>query len=297
MSFSLTERFRDKLGRMQRAVNDSTRAAGEPKQARNADARGAVDKALEVLAALARPGGPHRLADLARWCDLPKPTAHRVLQTMAESGFAVGVAGGSYHVGPRLLGIAAAALASSRETQFTRPVLMDLQRKTGHTVHYAVRHGRHAVYVEKVEPQQAYRMTSQVGGEVPLYCTAVGQAILARLPGSEIAEILDAEPLPARAPRTVTDPRLIRRILSEVDEHGYVAEDEQNEPHVRSVAAPVLDGLGHPVGAISVSGLTFTLSIDSIPVVGRLVRDAARRVSDALGSGVSRAMRLVSDDE
>jgi DNA-binding IclR family transcriptional regulator len=46
-----------------------------------------------------------------------------------------------------------------------------------------------------VEPEQAYRMNAQVGGEVPRYCTAVGRAILSRLPE---AAILDAAALPAR---------------------------------------------------------------------------------------------------
>jgi IclR family acetate operon transcriptional repressor len=36
-------------------------------------------------------------------------------------------------------------------------------------------------------------MNSRVGGEVPLYCTAVGRAILSRLPEHEIAEILETE--------------------------------------------------------------------------------------------------------
>ncbi|WP_158880540.1 IclR family transcriptional regulator [Amycolatopsis anabasis] len=266
---------------MNRAVND-----------RPGEARGSVDKALDVLTALVRPDGPHRLAEIARQTGLAKPTVHRMLQTMTESGFAVGE-GGSYHVGPRLLGLAAAALAGSRETRFTGPVLAELQRRTGHTVHYAVRHGRCAVYVEKVEPDQAYRMTSRVGGEVPLYCTAVGRAMLARLPEAEVAAVLDTEPLPARTPHTLTDPARIRAALSEVDERGYLVEDEQNEPHVRCVAAPVVDGLGQVAGAISVSGLTFTLTTESVPVLGPLVADAAARVSAALASG---PVRLVGGD-
>ncbi|HEY3712102.1 MAG TPA: IclR family transcriptional regulator [Amycolatopsis sp.] len=270
---------------MERAVNDKSGARGEP--------RGAVGKALEVLTALARPGGPHRLADLAKTCDLPKPTAHRMLQTFAEAGFAAGAGGGQYDVGPRLLGLSAAVLAGSRATRFTRPVLTELRRRTGHTVHYAVHHADRAVYVEKVEPDQAYRMNSRVGGEVPLYCTGVGRAILSRLPAAEVAAVLDTAPLEARTSKTLTDPAAIRRELATVDTLGYVVDDEQNEPHVRCVAAPVVDGLGHVVGAISVSGLTFTLPPDSVPTLGPLVAEAANRLSATLGQG----MRLVSDED
>jgi len=264
----------------------------ESKPPRNTDTRGAVGKALEVLAALASPGGPHRLADLARRCGLPKPTTHRMLQTMTEAGFALGE-GGLYHVGPRMLGMSAAVLAGNRATRFTRPVLRDLQRRTGHTVHYAVRHGDRAVYVEKVEPEQAYRMNSQIGGEVPLYCTAVGRAMLSRLPAEDVAAVLTG-PLPARTAHTLTDPAAIRAELAAAADRGWVVEDEQNEPHVRCVAAPVLDGLGQVLGAISVSGLTFTLPRDAAEDLGPLVADAAARVSGALAEG-GPAMRLVSD--
>ena len=154
--FRHMERDCAKLGRVNNAVNTSPGSS-----------RGAVEKALEVLATLAGPGGPHRLADLAQACDLPKPTAHRMLQTFTEAGYAVGAGSGRYAVGPRLLGLSAAALTSTRPL---RPVLADLQRRSGHTVHYAVRHADRAVYVEKLEPDQAYRLNP--GPAARCRCTA-----------------------------------------------------------------------------------------------------------------------------
>ncbi|TCP45425.1 IclR family transcriptional regulator [Tamaricihabitans halophyticus] len=273
---------------MATVVNGGPANADEPGNGEQAPGvgpgKGAVEKALDVLSALVRPGGPHRLAELAKHTGLAKPTVHRMLQTFSDAGFAVSAPGGSYHAGPRLLGMAAAALADSSDSQLARPALVELQRRTGHTVHYAIRNGHSAVYLAKIEPAQAYRMTSQVGGNVPLYCTAVGRAMLARLPEAEVAEILDGRELLARTPRTLTDPADIRAELSALDERGYIVEDEQNEANVRCVAAPVLDGLGQVAGAISVSGLTFTLDEDSIAVFGPLVAEAAEQVSRSLGS-------------
>lgn len=242
-----------------------------------------MDKTLDVLAALAEQDGPHRLAELARTTGLAKPTVHRMLRTMTESGFAVATEGGAYQAGPRLLGMAAAALAGSRESRLVRPVLLELQRRTGHTVHYAVRHGDEAIYVDKIESAQAYRMNSRVGGQIPLYCTGLGRAILARLPAGERDAVLGAAPLPARTEHTLTDPAAIRAALSELDERGFLAEDQQNETDVRCVAAPVTDGLGTVIGAISVSGLVFTLDTESIAVYGPMVRAAADEASAALG--------------
>jgi uncharacterized membrane protein len=68
-----------KLSDMPKAVN--TRST-DP-----SPAKGPVDKAMEVLEALTRGAGPHRLADIARSTGLSKPTAHRHLRTLAEYGF------------------------------------------------------------------------------------------------------------------------------------------------------------------------------------------------------------------
>lgn len=248
--------------------------------------RGAVEKALEVLATLAGPGGPHRLADLAQACDLPKPSVHRMLQSFTEAGYARSAGNGRYTVGPRLLGLSAAALADLKPV---RPVLADLQRRTGHTVHYAVRHGDRAVYVEKLEPEQAYQLNTRPGGEVPLYCTAVGRAILSRLPESEVDAILGA-PLTARTAHTLISPGAIRTALTTVDSAGYVVDDEQFETHVRCLGAPVVAADGAVLGAVSVSGLTFTLQPSSFEVLGPLVAEAANRLSAVLAGTSPRAV-------
>lgn len=278
--------MRVKLSDMVKAVN--------PQSSGPERAKGPVDKALDLLGALVRPGGPHRLADIARQTGLTKPTVHRLLQTMAEAGFAA-AEGGAYRVGPRLLAMAAAALADSEEIQCVRPVLADLQSRTGQTVLFAVRQGAEALYVEKVESAHGYRMTSRVGGEVPLYCTAVGRAILSALPDGDVAEILGGEPLPARTPRTLTDPAAIREASASAS--GYFVEDEEYELDVRSIAAPVLDRDGQVFGAIGLSGLTFTLDDASIEVFGPIVRATAGRVSAALaenspGLGVIKGGRV-----
>jgi IclR family transcriptional regulator, acetate operon repressor len=268
---------------VERAVNE-----------RSGEGRGALEKALALLTALARPEGPHRLADLAQQARLPKPTAHRMLRAFSDNGFATAEGGGSYRPGPHLLGMAAAALASSREARFARPVLEDLRRRTGHTAVYALRSRDAAVHLDAVGPAQGYRIDVHPGQEVPLHCTALGRAILAGLPAAEVDALLGTGALAPRTPHTLTDPVAVRAAVATVDEHGYVVESEEYELDVRSVAAPVVDGLGSVVGAVGVCGLTFVLSRDSADVIGPLVREAAARLSAALGSGT---LRLVGDDE
>ncbi|MEU9646272.1 IclR family transcriptional regulator [Streptomyces sp. NPDC048188] len=246
--------------------------------------KGPVDKAMEVLDALVQPCGPHRLGEIARRTGLTKPTVHRHLRTMAEYGFAEPAEGGSYRPGPRLLGLAAAALSDSRVLELARPALADLRRRTGHVAFYAVRHGHEAVYLEQSEPAREYRMSIRPGHRSPLYACGVGLAMLSALPAEEAAAVLHAPDLEARTPGALTDAASLRTVLARAASCGYAVDDEYGEPDVRSVAAPVLDGQGRAVGAIGVSGLTFTLDPGSVEVFGPMVRAAARTVSAGLGA-------------
>ena len=246
--------------------------------------KGPVDKAMEVLDALVQPGGPHRLGEIARRTGLTKPTVHRHLRTMAEYGFAEAAENGSYRPGPRLLGLAAAALNDSRVLELTRPALADLRRRTGHVAFYAVRHATDAVYLERSEPAREYRMSTAPGRRSPLYACGVGLAMLSALPPEEVDAVLDVRDLEARTPGTPTEPAAVRAVLARAALCGYAVDDEYEEPDVRSVAAPVLDAEGRVAGAIGILGLTFTMDPDSVEVFGPMVRAAARAVSAGLGA-------------
>ncbi|WP_393087427.1 IclR family transcriptional regulator [Streptomyces sp. LN704] len=273
---------------MSKAVN--TRAS-EPEPA-----KGPVDKAMEVLEALVETGGPHRLGEIARRTGLTKPTVHRHLRTLAEYGFAQPAEGGSYRAGPRLLGLAAAALHDSRDLALARPVLADLRRRTGLLAQYAVRHADDTVLLAQSEPVREYRMYARPGSRVPLHSSGMGLAMLSVLPASEADTLLEAGPLAARTPHTPTDPAAIRALLREAAGVGYAVDDEYEELDVRSVAAPVVDGEGQIVGAIGISGLTFTLDEQSVEMFGPMVRAAARTVSAGLG-GTPPVFRVVDAED
>jgi DNA-binding IclR family transcriptional regulator len=266
-----------KLSDMGKPVN-TRRTAQEP-------AKGPVDKAMEVLEALVEDGGgPHRLGEIARRTGLTKPTVHRHLRTMAEYGFAQGAEGGSYRPGPRLLGLAAAALDAGGDLRLARPVLADLRRRTGLLAYYAVRDGDDVVFLELSEPAREYRMSTRPGGRAPLARTAAGLAMLSALPAEEAAGLLDrAESAAAHESRPPSEPADIQAELTRTVARGYALDDEYEEEDARAVAAPVLAPDGRAIGALAVRGLTFALDDAAVEMFGPMVRAAARTVSAGLG--------------
>lgn len=243
-----------------------------------------VEKALAVLEAVAAPGAPHRLTELATRVELPKSTIHRILQILGGEGYVVSTSEGTYGVGPRALALAGQVLAHTDIRALSDPVLSELQRTTGATVHFALRSGASAVYIAKFEGNQPYRMASRVGAAIPLYCTSIGKAILAALPEAETQGIVETTPLVARTRNTRTTVAALLEDLKETRRRGFAIDDEENEESVRCVGVAVTDSLGVVIGGISISALVFNFTMDEALAAGPHVVAAAAAVSAALGS-------------
>jgi IclR family acetate operon transcriptional repressor len=135
----------------------------------------------------------------------------------------------------------------------------DHSDRTGHAVHFAVRAGDEAVYVDKREGRQAYRMRSRVGLAIPLHCTAIGKALLAALPEAEVRAIVDRAGMPRRTDHTLTSKERLVAHLAGVRDRGYSIDDEENEPQIRCIGGAVFDHRHAPLGGISLTMRAFEL--------------------------------------
>jgi DNA-binding IclR family transcriptional regulator len=241
----------------------------------------AVERTLSVLEALGR---PRPLAEIAELAELPKPTVHRILQVLVARGFARDAEDGVYAAGPRVLTVAGEALAELDLAGLARPILGALQRSVGGTVHLALRNGDEAVYVEKIEGDEPYRMASRIGLPLRLHSTGIGKAILAFLPEAERDELLGRLPLETRTPRTLVTVKALRAELERIRARGYAIDDEENETGVRCVAAPLFDHQGRVAGGVSVSSLVYVLSPEDAERIAPEVVRAAGELSQLLGA-------------
>jgi IclR family transcriptional regulator, acetate operon repressor len=245
----------------------------------------ATEKTLSVLDALDVSRAHSRLGDIAERARLPKSTTHRILRRLVDRGYARAEGEGVYVLGPRVLTMAGDMLHGLDATAVARPVLRALHAEVGHTVHFAMRSDDEAVYLDKLaDPDLPYQFASRVGGRIPLHCTSIGKALLAAMPPAEARATLARSELVRRTPNTLVAGEAIRADLELVRERGFAIDDEENERNIRCVGSAVLDHLGAPTHAISVSALTVELGVDDALALGPRVVSAAREVSAALGA-------------
>ncbi|MEU6117612.1 IclR family transcriptional regulator C-terminal domain-containing protein [Streptomyces sp. NPDC047117] len=94
--------------------------------------------------------------------------------------------------------------------------------------------------------------------------------------------LLDRAGLPARTPRTITDRDRLAAEPATVRGQGFATEYEEADGAVCSVAAPVLDGEGYPMGAVSVSSPAFLVTEEQLTEFAPAVCQAASEVSRRL---------------
>jgi IclR family transcriptional regulator, pca regulon regulatory protein len=212
----------------------------------------ALARGLDILACFDARRPTMTLSEVAVAAGLARPTARRLLLTLAELGY-VRIEDGAYALTPRVLGLGYAYTASLGLWDLARPHLEALVRQTGESSSMAQLDGSDIVYVARVSVPKIIALRVDIGTRFPAERTSQGKVLLAALPVDEVAQVL-AEPsragLPPVLPRRLSD---LRRELTRVRAQGWALADEELAPGVRSVAAPVRDVSGRVRAAMNVT--------------------------------------------
>jgi IclR family acetate operon transcriptional repressor len=234
-----------------------------------------VGRALDLLEIVGAAGGEIGLSELATRSGLPLPSIHRLVRTLVDRGYMRQLPNRRYSLGTRLvpLGQAAGAMLGA----WAQPVLTGLVDQLGETANLAVLDGDAATYVGQAPSRHSMRMFTEVGRRVMAHCTGVGKALLSTLPDDAVRDLLARTGMPARTPRTITDPEALLVELARVRREGFAVDEGEQEVGVRCVARPVPGPLG--TLAVSVSGPAPRMTADLVARAVPLLRDAGERLA------------------
>jgi len=224
---------------------------------------GVLDKSVAIIDALA--AGPASLGELVERTGLARPTVHRLAVALEAHDVLRRDPQGRFRLGRRVRTWGHAATGDASLIDAAAPVLAELAETTGESAQLYVRDGDSRVCVAAADRRAGLRDTVPVG------------AVLALDAGSGAKALLAWTPATARPGRV--DPAE----LAAVRRRGWVASVAEREAGVASVSAPVLDGPGRVVAAISVSGPLDRLGRSPGRRFGAAVVAAARALEAAAG--------------
>lgn len=241
-----------------------------------------VDRALDLLEALAGANGEVSITALAERTRLHVSTAHRLLATLLRREYVRQNPDTSrYYAGAKLATLGDGRSRFGELRSRARPVLRSLAEATRETANLSVLDDTDAVYLETMPGPQIVRLFTTVGNRVPLHATGAGKALLAWLPLPRREALIERMDLRPHTPQTIVDRDALRHALDEIRERGYAVDDEEFDEGVRCVAVPV-GPVGAPLAALSVSGPASRLGRPRLGDLAPLLRRGAAEMAESM---------------
>jgi len=213
----------------------------------------ALARGLSVLSCFDARHPRMTLTEIAAASGLARPTARRLLLTLAELGY-VRAEGGSFVLTPRVLGLGMAYVNALGLWDIARPHMENLVASTKESSSMSQLDGSDIVYVARVAVPKIISLRVSIGTKFPAVRTSQGKVLLAALDEAALKQVLvvpsEAGLPPYARDRSMAD---IRDELRTVRARGWALADEELAPGIRSVAAPVRDGDGSVRAALNVT--------------------------------------------
>ena len=245
-----------------------------------------IDKAIDLLWAIAHGSGSSSVEELSSEIQLPKSTTYRFLKTLQTRGFVDASAEyGKYRLGSSL------SLLSKNSSQngqngtlceLALPVMRRLTSETGETIFLCIKSGRETICIECIESRQSIIARFFVGEVRPLHVGAASKALLAFLPDQYIETIMQQK-LSRVTKNTITEPVKLKKELKEIREKGHAYSDQEFIVGARAISAPVFDERGSVAASLTLSAPVHRIEKSNRKILAAHLVRAAREVSASLG--------------
>lgn len=223
------------------------------------------------------------LSQLSEASATPKSSLLALLRALTQSGF-LQLRGGRYVIGPESVKLASSIVSHRRFPDVAMPVVDALADATGESALLAqlATDAPAAVYVYVAHSKNALRFMADVGSREPLYSSSVGRVLLAFQPKEWREDYLRRAALEPVTGKTVRTKGELRRIVDAVRRNRVATSLEETIEGVAGIASPIFDKAGHVLAGL-VIGAPVTRIQSRIPLIERMVKDAAEEISRLMG--------------
>lgn len=271
---------------MESAKNEGRKARGRPRGWADTVAQNTIkslDRAMEIFEYLSEESGQPLSAIAANLGQAPA-TVYRVLVTLETRRLVeFDPVEQLWHIGPRAFVIGARFLRRTSLVERARPIMRRLMETTGETANLGVVQEASVLFVSQVETHANIRAFFPPGTLSPLHASGIGKALLAEMAPDRLARSLRKSGLARFTANTLTDPESLSRDLAATRKRGHSIDDEEKNPGMRCIAAPVFDVHQEAIAGISVSGPTSRMGPEKTADLAARVMAAAAALTDAIG--------------
>jgi IclR family transcriptional regulator, acetate operon repressor len=239
----------------------------------------AVDRAARLLTEVVHASDPMTFTGLSAATGLAKSTTSRLLLALERNGLVRRDDHGRFLPGEMFVSFAWRGGAEAGLVAVAQPFLERLGKASGETINLGVTSNGMVEQIAQVDSTYLIGGTNWVGLSVPLHCSAMGKVLLA----FGAAQLPPGRPLEPCTERSITTDAALRAELATVRARGYSVTDEELEPGLIAVAAPIRGYDGTVVAALSVSAPSTRMTAEGVAATAAHCVEEAAGLSAVLG--------------
>lgn len=252
-------------------------------QTKQPDAVSSVLKVFGILQAL----GEQKdigITELSQRLMMSKSTTYRFLQTMKMLGYVEqeGEAD-KYSLTLKLFEVGAKSLEYVDLISLADKEMRHISQLTNEALHLGALDVDHIIYTHKIDSNYNLRMQSRIGRRNPLYSTAIGKVLLADHDEEFVRKTLKDVVFVKHTDKTHENVEQLLEELQLVKQQGYAEDNQEQEPGLRCIAAPIYDRFGHVIAGISISFPTIRFDENKMSEYVDMLQTAGRNISEHLG--------------
>ncbi|MBV1842620.1 MULTISPECIES: DNA-binding transcriptional regulator KdgR [Photobacterium] len=246
----------------------------------------AVSSVLKVFNILQALGEQKEIgvSELSQRLMMSKATTYRFLQTMKSMGYVAqeGEAD-KYSLTLKLFELGSKSLEYVDLIALADKEMRIISQQTNEALHLGALDENAIIYIHKIDSGYNLRMQSRIGRRNPLYSTAIGKVLLAERDEQFVRDTLAGVEFIKHTEKTLENVDQLLEELVMVKERHYAEDNEEQEPGLRCIAAPIYDRFGNVIAGLSMSFPTIRFDVDSLSSYVGMLQQAGKNISEQLG--------------
>lgn len=246
----------------------------------------AVSSVLKVFSILQALGEQKEIgvSELSQRLMMSKATTYRFLQTMKTLNY-VSQEGETdkYSLTLKMFELGAKSLQHVDLISLAEKQMRYLSEQTNETIHLGTLDESAIIYIHKIDSSYNLRMHSRVGRRNPLHTTAIGKVLLSERDESFVRDTFIGVEFKKSTENTLENIEQLLEELQKVKAQHYGEDNEEQEPGLRCIAAPVYDRFGTIIAGISISFPTVRFDEKRMSYYVDLLQQAGKNISEELG--------------
>ncbi|WP_448147703.1 IclR family transcriptional regulator [Labrys miyagiensis] len=229
---------------------DERVSQSKPSPATLTDRQRGIDRVIDVLEALLRLRQPTKVGDLARKIGAPRSTLYAIVNRLVEAEMLEPVGEDGYIYFGKAMHLYGRAYAEANPLhRRCRAVLDRLAAETSATAQLCALRGHKYVVVDSSDGSGLFRITTDIGVEVPLPWTASGRLLLDHMSAGEVRAFVPPDDYKLPDGRLL-DPEEFVAGVAQARREGRCMTTSLSDRFTSCLAAPIRDRRGVAVATI-----------------------------------------------